>query len=346
MIEDLKTQYLTLHETLIDVDRIPIVMIALLIVMFGGMMRRPLGGNAMPFYWHIVEILFGNLGRKMDKPKRKKGDLIFRGFIFSVFVILFTYFIAKSIALGALIYPHWSAIEIVALCLTMTSGAAMAAQGRLYRALSEKDVSKGAYYMVARSTRTDFSASDDFTITRLGMGLGLKAFDKGVVAPIIWYLLFGLIGAFLYAALAALQWIFGREGYAGGFGQSINALERLMGFIPNIVSGLFIALAGILTPTAGMTRAFLGLMKTKGRASYEEGGLPLTAAAYALNTALGGPTKSLDGYNIPRQWIGPKGATAKLNAKHLHRMVYINFMAHLLFLAALGGMLFYSRYFI
>jgi adenosylcobinamide-phosphate synthase len=133
-----------------------------------------------------------------------------------------------------------------------------------------------------------------------------------------------------------MRWCFGKEGYSGGFGDSIIALEKLMGYIPNVFGGFLIALAGILTPTAGMTRAFLGLGRPKGQASYEEGGLPLTAAAYALNVSLGGPTTDLDGDVIKRHWIGPDKATAKLGSVHLHRVVYITFMAMLLFIAGLS----------
>ena len=75
-----------------------------------------------------------------------------------------------------------------------------------------------------------------------------------------------------------------------------------MGFIPNLFSGIFIALAGLLTPTAGMSRAFLGFLSTKGQASYGEGGFPVTTAAYALNVSLGGPTTDLDGKAIKRGW--------------------------------------------
>lgn len=332
-----------IHEQLISPERLPIAMAAMLVVTFLGMVRGPLGGNAMPFFWHLIEIIFGGLGQRMDKAGRPKGDLIFRGFILSVLTLVFAFAVGKTSELGSLYYPRWSAIEILTLCLTMTSGAVFAAQGRLYRALNEKKVTPGAYFTIARSTRTDLSRSDDFTITRVGMGMGLKAFDKGMVAPIIWYLIFGLTGAYLYAGLAALQWIFGQEGHSKGFGKSINALEELIGFVPNILSGLFIALAGILTPTAGMTRAFLGLMKVKGKAPYAEGGLPVTAAAYALNVSLGGPTQNLDGDLIKRNWVGPAKATAQLSAKHLHRVVYISFMAHILLLASLSGAMLFAN---
>lgn len=326
-----------IHAQIIDPARLPIAMVALLTVTLGGAVRGPLGGNAQPFFWHIIELIFGKIGHKMDKIGRPVGDLIFRGFVLCVLALIFSFIVGKGLEIASLHYPKWSIIEILALCMTMTSGAVFAAQGRLYRAMNDKKVTPGAYFTIARSTRTDLSRNDDYTITRVGMGLGLKAFDKGMVAPILWYLILGLSGVYLYAGLAAMQWIFGREGHSSGFGKSINALEELLGFVPNMLSGLLIALAGILTPTAGMTRAFLGLMRPKGKATYAEGGLPMTAAAYALNVSLGGPTQSLDGVAIKRRWAGPKDATAQLNAKHLHRVVYISFMAHILLFASLSG---------
>ncbi len=333
----LENTYGQIHGQIIDPARLPIAMAALALVTLWGMMRGALGGNAQPLFWHFIEIIFGKLGHKMDKASRPQGDLIFRGLVLTILALIFSFMVGSAVEAASAYYPKWSIIETLALCLTLTSGAVFAAQGRLYRAINEKKVTKNAYFTIARSTRTDLSRNDDFTITRVGMGLGLKAFDKGMVAPILWYLILGIVGVYLYAGLAALQWLFGREGHSSGFGKPINALEELLGFVPNLLSGLLIVLAGILTPTAGMTRAFLGLMRPSGRAPYAEGGLPMTAAAYALNVSLGGPTKSLDGHAIKRSWVGPKGATAQLNAKHLHRVVYISFMAHILLLAVLSG---------
>lgn len=331
-----------LHEFLLDPERFPIAVMAIVIVTVGGMIRGALGGNAHPFFWHIVEILFGRLGSRMDKPGRPKGDLIMRGFILTVMALCFCYLMGRLLGVLAIEYPDWSLIEIVALCLVLTSGAAWATQGRLYRALNEKKVTEGAYYSIARTTRTNLSKNDDYTITRVGMGLGLRAFDKGIVAPVLWYLIGGLPGAYLYAGLAALSWRFGRDGHSNGFGQAPEALERLMGFIPNMFAGFFIAFAGLMTPTAGFSRAFKGFFVSKGQAKYEEGGFPLTTAAYALDVALGGPTTDLDGKTIKRSWVGPEKATAQLVAKHLHRVVYISFIAHLLFLLALLGAMLYA----
>lgn len=331
----------TLHSYLLDPARFPIAIAAFLLVTLAGMARGAMGGMATPFYWHLIDLTFGKTGNRMDKAGRPKGDLIFRGFILSAVVLTISYILARFLDIMAFYYPYWSLVEVLSLSIILTSGAVWAGMGKLYRALHEKRVTTGAYYTIARTTRTDLSRSDDYTITRVGMGMGLRAFDKGVVAPLIWFLIGGLPAAYLYAGLAALGWRFGRDGTAA-LGSAAIALEKLMGFVPNLLSGFLIAFAGLLTPTAGMTRAFKGFFAAKGRAAYEEGGCPVTIAAHSLDVTLGGPTVDLEGKAIDRGWVGPKGATAQLDSKHLHRVTYICFMAHLLFLLALLAAWLYS----
>lgn len=329
------------HAIIYDPARFPIAIAAFVIVAALGMARGGLGGMATPFYWHLIDIAFGKMGARMDKAGRPKGDLVFRGFVLSAVVLALSFILSRFFESMAFYYPHWSVIEVFSLCIVLTSGAVWAGMGKLYRALHEKKVTTGAYFTIARSTCTDLSRSDDFTITRVGIGMGLRAFDKGAVAPLIWFLILGLPGAFLYAGVSALSWRFGRDG-TSALGSAPMALEKLMGFVPNMFSGLLIALAGLLTPTAGMTRAFKGFFAKKGRATYEEGGYPITVAAHSLNITLGGPTVDLDDKAINRGWVGPKKATAQLNAKHLHRVTYICFMAHLLFLLSLLAAWLYS----
>ncbi len=327
----------TFHSQTFEPERLPMAMVALIVVTLVGMARGALGGMATPFYWHLVDLVFGRFGERMDKKGRPKGDLIFRGFVLSAVVLSISFLIGRFATVLSVSYPAWSLVEALSLCILLSSGAVFAALGQLYKALNEKKVTKGAYYTIARSTRTDLSKNDDYSITRVAMGLVFKIFDKGVVAPIFWYLILGLSGAFIYAGIAALSWRFGKEGSSSGFGNAAMALEKLMGFVPNVLSGVLIALAGLLTPTAGMSRAFLGFFRTKGQARYAEGGFPMTAAAFALNVSLGGPTQDIDGLTIKRGWVGPVDATAQLKAKHLHRAGYISLMAHILFLASLSG---------
>lgn len=330
------------HFSLIFLDpaRIPLAMAAILLTAIAGlgagMLAGPLAGNANPFFWLAVGQTLGRFGGRLDRVQRMAGDLVFRGFLLTVLGVVLFSVLGGEGAQIAQRFRFGGVTEIALLALALTSGAVWAALLRLYRALKSKKTGRNAYYTIAATTRTDLSGSDDYTITRVGMGMAARAFDKGIVAPVFWYILAGLPGAYIYAGIAALSWRFGKDGFTKGFGRVPLLLERVMGILPHLFSGFLMALAGLLTPTGGMTRAFAGLFRKKGRAPYDEGGLPVTAMASALLVALGGPASDLDGSVIKRSWAGPEGATAQLEAGHLRRALYISVMAHLLLLAGMG----------
>lgn len=331
-----------LHHYLFIPERIPLAMAALLLAVVVGMVTGPLWGNASPFFWIVVNKMLGTLGAKLDRIQRKPNDLMIRGFIITIMGLILFYAVGRGAEWLAGAVPLAGVTEIIALSLVLTAGTVWFALLRLFFALRENKAGDRTYYAIAVSTRTNLAAADHFTITRIGMGWSARMFDKGVVAPIIWYLIGGLPAAYIYAGLAALGWRFGRDGFTKGFGRIPLVLERLMGFGPMLLSGMLMAGAGLLTPTGGMTRAFAGLLRKEGAAPYEEGGLPVTAMANALKVSLGGPVVDLDGSTIKRAWAGPESATAQLGEGHLGRALYISLMAHLLFLAAMGASLLYA----
>lgn len=325
-----------LHSQIFDPERLPVAVIAVAIVCVAGVLTGPLGGNANPLFWRTVDFLFGPLGSKLDKTERKAGDLITRGTIITLTGVIMAFLVGQAFQTLSVEYPNYRIVDIVALSIILSAGAGWNALGRLYKALKGKNLIKGAFYALATTTRSNLTTADEYTITRVGIGMGAKLLDKGIVGPVLWYLIGGLPVAYLYAGLAALSWRFGKEGFTKGFGNTALALEKLMGFVPNVFSGILISLGGLLTPTAGMTRSFIGLLHfTKGRSHYAQGGAAVTAMAWSLKVSLGGATQDIDGSAIKRDWAGPDGATAQLDAKHLHRALYILVMAHLLFVAAL-----------
>jgi len=328
-------QFQQIHAYVFDPDRLPVAIMAMILVTALGLVTGPGGGNVYPLLWRFIDLLFGKLGAKMDKPGRPRGDLIFRGFIITVCTVVICFLLGNYAQILADHYRQWQITEILALSIVLSAGTGFFALLRLYNVLEKDKAIKGAYFAIARSARTDLTRSDNYTITRVGMGLGAKAFDKGLVAPIVWYLIGGLPGAYIYAGLSAVSWRFGKEGFSRGFGDSALALEKLFGFVPNVFAGLLIAFGGLFTPTAMFSRAIFGWGSKKGRAPYAEGGLPMTSMAWGLNVSLGGPVTDLEGSAIKQGWIGPAKATAQLQAKHLHRAIYILGMAHLLLFAGL-----------
>ncbi len=333
---DLTALYQQMHDQIFDPARLPVAVAALLIVCVIGVVTGPLGANAAPLFWRSVDFLFGPLASRLDKTDRTAGDLATRGMVVTLMGAIIGFLAGQFFQTLSTHFPNWRIIDIVALGIIMTAGAGWHALLRLHKAMVGKTQVKGAFRTLAVTTRSNLTIADEFTLTRTGIGMAARLFDKGVVGPVLWYLIAGLPAAFLYATLAALSWRLGKDGFTKGFGAAALALEKLMGFVPNVLAGVLIACAGILTPTAGMTRSLIGLLRGgAGHAPYPQGGAPVTAMAYALKVSLGGAGQDTDGSAIPRNWAGPKGATAKLDAKHLHRAIYITVMAHLLLLAAM-----------
>lgn len=323
------------HEFLVDPDRLIYAAAALLLTSALGLALGPVAGNANPVLWQGIDLIFGRIGDKLDRAGRPQADLIFRGFLITFFALILTFLLARTVHNWSMGSNYSPAIEILALSLTLTSGTVWYGLNRLYKAMGQKKVQKGAYYTLARSARVNLTGSDDFSITRSAIGFSARAFDKGLVAPVIWYIIFGLQGAFIYAVLAALAWRFGKNGLNRGFGAIPLMLEELLGYIPSIFSALIITLAGFFTPTGKLHKGIASWFGHRGRAFYAQGGMPLSALAWTLNLALGGPIQSIDGENQKLAWIGPKKATAKVDPAHLRRSIVISVTAHLLFLCML-----------
>ncbi|MBN8521483.1 MAG: cobalamin biosynthesis protein [Alphaproteobacteria bacterium] len=310
---------------------------ALVIVSCLGMWLGAFKGRAIPLYWTVIDLVFGSIGQKMDRAGRPAGDLIFRGFFLTVLVMAISFLLARGV--NALVIPGFYPLlfDIVMLSLVLASGSVWKVNMKLHRALATDQTVPGAFYAIAVSSRTDLTQGDEFAITRTGMALLARSFDKGVVSPILWYLIGGLPAAFIYAGLAGLAWRFGRDGFTGGFGRMALELEKLMGMVPNLLAGLLMAMAGLFTPTGRMSSGLAGFLMAKAKSPYFQGGSPVTAMAYALNVTLGGAGVDQEGRALRRDWTGPERATAQLTAGHLHRAVYITLLAHILFILSLLG---------
>lgn len=326
-----------MHNHIMDAQRIPEVMIAIIITAIIGVVSGARLGFVYPFLWLCADKTIGNIGARLDKTHRPVPDLLFRGFIVTAFTVGLFVLLARILESILPTLPYAQIITIIVLSLTLSGGAVWSALLKLHKALSAQKISQGAYLPISRSSRVNLTSTDDFGITRTGMAMVAYGFDKGVVAPAIWYLIAGFPALFLYSALSFLSWRFGKNGFSKGFGAIPTALEKLMGYIPSIISSFLLTSASLFTPTAKLHKGLLAWVQNKSKAPYEQGGRPLKSIAWALNVSLGGAVQDLDGSSLQNAWIGPEKATAKTGADHLKRAIYISVMAHMLFVAVLGG---------
>lgn len=334
---------LSLQAHVLDLDRIPVIVAALMLTSVIGMLVGPWAGNANPFVWWLFDAVFGGVGERMDKTQRSRSDLLFRGFLLSVLVLI------TALVLGQFFYvltqwePLWGITRVVLLSLLLAGGAAWYVLQRLYK-ISEAQGSpqqkrgEGAFCAASRSARVNLAAGDDFGVNRAALGFSVACLDKGVVAPGFWFLIGGFPAAMLYGALAMMVWRFGKKGFTKNFAAIPLALERLMGLIPSFITALLLTLAALFTPTARVHRGIAAWFGAKNRAPYDQGAAPLSVMAWALNVSLGGAYQDLSGSAIQGVWVGPEGASAQVNHKHIKRALYIIIVAHILFLLLLLGL--------
>jgi adenosylcobinamide-phosphate synthase len=325
-------------------ERIASALLCVLIASGVGFFLKLGSGNAVPILWQVLDRMIGSMARKSYNTQRSFSSLAFRGGFFVSLYIVFALVLAGGAVQLVGFFPLFGFLEPILLMITLSCGAVWSAMLTLYRALgAEQKLTKGSFYPIAVSTRTDLNSTDHFGITRVGIGFMALTFNLGLVAPLFWYLLFGLPGAYLYAAAAAARWGLAKEGFAKGMGDMALKLEAMLGCIPHLFASFLMVLAALFTPTARLTRAVMGCFSSTGRAPYAQGGAILTAVAWALNISLGGPVQDLDGSVLKRDWVGPKTATAKLDRSHLRRAIYLSVMGTVLTAATLISGLFVWR---
>ena len=334
--------FIAWHNEFMNADRVPEALAALLITVIIGMITGPTMGNAGSLLWQPLDLMFGRFGEKMDKAKRSRGDLMFRGLVFATVLIAIGAGIGEGLEMLSHAFPQFSIGQTLCLSILITSGTIWFVLLKLYFAIEKnkagEKINQGAFYAIARSTRINLSAGDDFGITRAAIGLSVRSFDKNLVAPILWYIIGGFTAASVYTVLSFIAWRHGKQGLGSGFAAVPLALEKLMGIIPSLYSAILITLASTFTPTAKIHKGIASWLGHKSRAPYEQGGAPVSALAWALNISIGGAVQDLSGQAIKADWIGPEGATAQLDHKHLRRALYINVIAHILFVASLLGL--------
>lgn len=324
-----------LHQSLLDINRVPYILGAIAITFICGLISGPLAGNANPAVWGFYNVFIGRLGDRMDKLSRPRSDLVFRGLVVTLFCLIFSYF-CGNILLSLSNAYGW--IEFLILCACMTGGAVWYLLLSLYFSLEKKYTHDGLYLSLSRSTRTDLNSVDEFGIVRESISYLGISFDKGVVAPAFWYLIGGLPVVLVYSTLAALSWRFGKCGFSKGFGAVAVELEKLMGFAPSLFAGFLITAATAITPTASTIAAFRQWMHGIRKAPYSEGGFVVSALSGGLKITLGGAVQDISGSTLKKSWIGSQNSSAKLDHGHIRRALYAVLVANLLFILALSSL--------
>jgi adenosylcobinamide-phosphate synthase len=159
------------------------------------------------------------------------------------------------------------------------------------RAAFESGGSAAARRAVAMIVGRDPESLDQAGICRAAIESSAENFSDGVVAPALWFALFGLPGLLAYKAVNTADSMIGHRGERyEAFGWAAARLDDVLNFIPARLSGLIIALA---VPIAGgsIATALRVMMRDARMHRSPNAGWPESAMAAALGLALAGPRR-------------------------------------------------------
>jgi adenosylcobinamide-phosphate synthase len=163
---------------------------------------------------------------------------------------------------------------------------------------------------VSRIVGRDPESLDEHGVARAAIESLAENFSDGVVAPALYYALFGLPGIFVYKTANTLDSMIGHKTPRHlHFGWAAARLDDLLNLVPARLSGLFLAAAALVTREAQALPALRTMLRDAKKHRSPNAGWPEAAAAGALGLALAGPRR-YHGYVVDDPWLGDGHARA------------------------------------
>ena len=205
--------------------------------------------------------------------RRFYKDNIFRGFILTFSTIIIVFFTSYLLTFLDNIYFQ-------SLLASFTLSSKM-----LYESVKqviESSNPKSAISMLVSRDTKDMSESE---INKASIETYSENLSDGVIAPLFYLFLFGIVGAFIYKAINTLDSMVGyRNEKYEKFGKVSALLDDIVNYIPSRITAIVISLV------------FKSKYALKNFYSYGKfhdspnAGHPISAMALCLNISLGGPT--------------------------------------------------------
>ncbi len=259
----------------------------------------------------LVGRAIGWLDRRLNRERRSPRVRRMRGILAVAALVLAAASLgfALAVALRALRFGWALELALVAVLLAQRSlfehvaavGSALA-QGGIVRGR------EAVRHIVGR----DPQSLDEHGVARAAIESLAENFSDGVVAPALYYALFGLPGLFVYKTANTLDSMIGhRTPRHLQFGWAAARLDDLLNLVPARLSGLLLAAAALAAPEAHMLPAFRIMLRDAGKHRSPNAGWPEAATAGALDLALAGPRR-YHGEVVNDPWLGDGRARATI----------------------------------
>lgn len=243
---------------------------------------------------------------KLNKPGLRFEDAKRKGIFALVFYLLI--WLACGAALTILFDiagPLGLLLELVVVAIFLGGRSLYEHVLDVCDALKFKTIEEGRL-AVGQIVGRDTAALDEYGVARAAVESGAENLSDGFVAPVIFYLIGGLPGLFLYKATNTADSMIGHKTQRFlGFGWAAARFDDLLNYIPARLTGAMIAVMAHFLCGRGAD-SWRVMRRDAGKHSSPNAGWPEAAMAGALGVALAGPRVYKD---VMKQdpWINARG---------------------------------------
>ncbi|MGB0747614.1 MAG: adenosylcobinamide-phosphate synthase CbiB [Magnetospiraceae bacterium] len=257
----------------------------------------------------IIGRAIDRLDRKLNRETRGDMDRRVRGLIAVIMILLPCAALGWIIAWLSQHFPFGWAVELT-LIVTLIAQRSLYDHVAAVRAGLKTGGLEGGRLAVAKIVGRDPLQLDGHGVARAAIESAAENFSDGVVAPIFWYLLFGLPGLLVYKAVNTLDSMIGhRTPRHQAFGMAAARLDDILNLIPARLAGLILCCAALFVPKGNPVKALTTMLRDAGKHRSPNAGWPEGAMAGALGLALAGPRRYREAV-VEDPWIGSGRARA------------------------------------
>ncbi len=305
------------------VDPLILLLLAMLIEAYVG--RLSILARVAKHPISIIADLVNWFDRKLNRETRSQGDRALRGAIAAMVLVAASLAIGWCIAWLSQNFPFAWVLETLLLVMLISQRGIFTPVLKIGRALRDSGLEPARVAVTDMITEAP-EKMDEHGIARAGIETLATALAERAVAPVFWYVLFGFPGLLAFVTVSQMTAEIGHQTPRHrAFGFTAARLNDILLLIPGPLSGLFLSLASLFTPSANPVKAVGTMLKEGGKyRSLNKGwsprGWPIGAMAGALGFALGGPRKFSQA-TVSEPWIG--SGTAQVTHLDIRRALYL-----------------------
>jgi adenosylcobinamide-phosphate synthase len=276
----------------------------------------------------LIGAAIGGFDRLLNRPGMLAPIRVLAGILTVLVVPGAVGALAWAIGTGLrMIEPVWlgAAVEALLVSVLLAGRSLHAHVAAVARGLSQslEDGRKAVAAIVGRNPET----LDEAGVARAAIESAAENFSDGLVAPLFWYVLFGLPGIAAYKAVNTLDSMIGhRTETHRAFGWAAARLDDLVNLVPARLAALLLAMGALVIPWASAKRALATMFRDAGKHRSVNAGWPEAAMAGALGLSLGGP-RQYTGDHADDPWIGAGSRNA--SPADIRRALTVNLVSSL-----------------